>query len=861
MKIIDIDTFNAHENFLLPKSNLGNLDLNIEDSEDRTLKTETDPLIGQDNNPVQEVDSLISGTSDRVNNIQTRAAKKRDKAGNSRGKAYKLGVLEDEEKFQEFVGKSDRKDFYKFKVKNKTDIDIELDGLSGNADLYLLNNRGKVIEKSTKGRKRAEDIERTLNPGTYYVRVQSKGRANANYNLSLDSELSDLAGNSLKRAHNLGVLKDDQKFQEFVGKSDRKDIYKFKVKDKTDVDIELGGLSGNADLYLLNNRGKVIEKSTKGGKRAEDIERTLNPGTYYVRVQSRNKRVNADYTLNFGTTSLPEYVPDEILVKLKSEPTVTQTQSMMTSYGALAIRNLVQPDPNINSPVERWQIFKLEPGSDVEKVQKLLNKDSRVEVAEVNHKVSIDFIPNDSSFGSLWGLNNTGSNGGISDADIDAPEAWDTQKGNKDVVVAVVDTGVDYNHPDLASNMWKNTGEIPGNFIDDDRNGHIDDVYGFDWVNEDGDPMDDQSHGTHVAGTIGAVGNNSRGVVGVSPDVSIMSLKFLNSSGSGTSQGAAQAIIYAADMGADIINASYGSSYSSDIERDAIDYASKKGVLFVAAAGNSSTNNDGFPNYPSNYNLSNVISVAATDNKDKLAYFSNYGRKTVDLGAPGVSILSTVPNNRYASKSGTSMAAPHVAGAAALVLAENPNLSVTELKKTLLDNTDSISSLQNKTATEGRLNVNKAIQAVKDPNDFITVKWPDGSNTLEAGKSYTITWNDNIDENVQLELYKGGSFSSTINSSTNSDGSYSWSIPTSITSGSDYKIKISSISDSGLYDYSDSNFTIEPEEFITVTAPNGGNSLEPGISYYLDWEDNIGENVKIELYKGGSFYSTIDRST
>ena len=147
------------------------------------------------------------------------------------------------------------------------------------------------------------------------MKVQSKGRANANYNLSLDSELSDLAGNSLKRAHNLGVLKDDQKFQEFVGQSDRKDIYKFKVKDKTDVDIELGGLSGNADLYLLNNRGKVIEKSTKGGKRAEDIERTLNPGTYYVRVQSRNKRVNADYTLNFGTTSLPEYVPDEILVK------------------------------------------------------------------------------------------------------------------------------------------------------------------------------------------------------------------------------------------------------------------------------------------------------------------------------------------------------------------------------------------------------------------------------------------------------------------------------------------------------------------------------------------------------------------
>jgi subtilisin family serine protease len=546
--------------------------------------------------------------------------------------------------------------------------------------------------------------------------------------------------------------------------------------------------SGQAYVWTTNSEGVITKGSGwKSGEALSDLEE--------------------EFDIDLNVIAPPAYVPDEILVKLKSEPTVTQTQSMIKSYGALAIRNLVQPDPNINSPVERWQILKFEPGSDVEEWQELLNNDSRVEVAEVNHKISINFLPNDPSFGSLWGLNNTGSNGGKRDADIDAPEAWDTQKGNKDVVVAVIDTGVDYNHPDLASNMWKNAGEIPGNLVDDDRNGHIDDVYGFDWVNEDGDPMDDESHGTHVAGTIGAVGNNNRGVVGVSPNVSIMSLKFLGSNGRGNSADAAQAIIYAANMGADIINASYGGPRSSKLQRDAIDYASQKGVLFVAAAGNETKNNDGFSNYPSNYNLPNVIAIAATDDNDKLARFSNYGHKTVDLGAPGVSILSTIPNNRYGSKSGTSMASPHVAGAAALVLAENPNLSVTELKKTLLDNTDSITSLQGKTVTGGRLNVNKAIQAVKNSEPEVNITSPTSTTSIEPGESHNIRWTDNFNDNVKLELYKGSSFQQTISSSTPSDGSYSWMVPTSLSSGTNYNVKIRNVNDSSVYDYS-SYFTI-----------------------------------------------------
>ncbi len=847
-----------------------NLSQNVDEVSRTSSKLGRDSLTGEtDDLTIGEADTLTGGNTDEVE-IETRARKKRDKAGNSMKKARNLGVLTDDEKFKEFVGKSGGKDFYKFRVKKKTDVDIELRGLSGNADLYLLNNKGKVIEKSAKGGKRAEDIERTLNPGSYYVRVQPKGKVNANYTLNLDTGSPDIAGNSLKKAHNLGVLKGDEKFQEFVGRSDRKDFYKFSVKKKTDVEIDLRELSGDADLYLLNNKGKVIEKSAKGGKRAEDIERTLNPGSYYVRVQPKGK-ANANYNLSLDTTSAKgsklEYAPNEILVKLKSEPTVTQAQSMMASYGALAVQNLVQPDPNINSPVERWQLFKLKPGSDIEKLQRRLKKDSRVELAELNYQVSINSIPNDSSFGSLWGLNNTGSNGGTRDADIDAPEAWDTQKGSKNVVVAVVDTGVDYNHPDLAGNIWRNAGEIPGNFVDDDRNGFVDDVYGFDWVNGDGNPMDDNSHGTHVAGTIGAVGDNNRGVIGVSPNVSIMSLKFLGASDGGSIYGAAQAIIYAANMGADIINASYGGSGYDPVQEDAIDYANKKGVLFVASAGNSGTNNDGFAHYPSNYNLPNLLSVAATDNKDELAFFSNYGRNTVDIGAPGVGILSTVPSNKYDSYNGTSMATPHVAGAAALVLAENPNLGVTALKNTLLNNTDSIASLRGKTVTGGRLNVNKAIQAVsqpKKPDDFITVNSPNGGNTLEPGNSYTITWDDNISESVKLELYKGGSFNRTIGSSTESDGSYSWTVPTSITDGSDYKVKITSVNDTSVSDFSNSNFSIkanEPDGFITVNSPNGGNTLEPGNSYTITWNDNISENVKLELYKGGSFNRTINSST
>jgi Ca2+-binding RTX toxin-like protein len=359
--------------------------------------------------------------------------------------------------------------------------------------------------------------------------------------------------------------------------------------------------------------------------------------------------------------------------------------------------------------------------ADLLATQTSLAQDPRVETVELNYWLSINSVPNDPRFNELWGLNNTGQTGGTPDADIDVPEAWDIQTGSKNVVLAVIDTGVDYNHQDLAANMWTNSGEIAGNGIDDDRNGYIDDDRGYDFINRDNDPMDDKGHGSHVAGTIGAAGNNNIGVVGVSPNVSIMPLKFLGLNG-GSISDAVRAINYAKNNGAKVINASFGGGGFSQAMFNAIGDANNNGVLFIAAAGNESSNNDSTPSYPANYDLPNVISVAATNYVDQLSRFSNYGNNKVDLGAPGGTaavfpydqrdILSTFPNNQYGWLPGTSMAAPHVAGAAALLLAQNPSLTVTQLKDILMKTTDPLTSLNGKTVSGGRLNVWKALEAI-----------------------------------------------------------------------------------------------------------------------------------------------------
>ena len=317
---------------------------------------------------------------------------------------------------------------------------------------------------------------------------------------------------------------------------------------------------------------------------------------------------------------------------------------------------------------------------------------------EANSLVAANITPNDTQYGALYGMTK-----------ISANLAWDISTGSTSSVVAIIDTGIDYTHPDLVDNIATNSREIPNNGVDDDANGYIDDYYGYDFVNNDSNPLDDHFHGTHCAGTVGAKGNNSRGVTGVNWTVKLMPIKVLNASGSGTLASVAAGMNYAVKRGVKIMSMSLGTpSYSSTLE-NAIINARNSGVLVVAAAGNSSQDTDLYPQYPSALPQDNVLAIAASNPSDALAYFSNYGATTVDLAAPGDSILSTYLGGQYAYASGTSMATPHVAGMAALLLAVNPHLSYSSIKSILIGTVDPIPSMSGKLVSGGRANLFKAV--------------------------------------------------------------------------------------------------------------------------------------------------------
>lgn len=457
-----------------------------------------------------------------------------------------------------------------------------------------------------------------------------------------------------------------------------------------------------------------------------------------------------------STAETGNYREGELLVKFRSGVIAASSLRAHQSVGATRIRRFSM----INA-----EHVKLPAGMSVRDAITRYMQDPDVEYAEPNYIRSIrsltpsPVIPNDPLFGQQWALRNTGAGGGTPGADINATNAWDITTGSSTVVIAEIDTGIDYNHPDLTGNIWSNPGEANcTNGLDNDGNGFINDCRGWNFVANTNTPLDNSGHGSHVAGIIGAMGNDGIGVAGVMWHVQLMPLKILDSTGTGTIGNEVAAIDYAVMMknrGTNIkaMNASFGGSDFSNIELSAISAANDAGILMMAAAGNGNKkgigiNDDLTPEYPANYNLPNIIAVAATDQTDNLASFSDFGPNSVHVAAPGVLILSTVvpglpfPDCIASSVSGydfcdgTSMSTPFVTGLAGLLAETYPEFTPAQIRGTILRYVDLLPSLQGKILTGGRINSFKAVSSLLAPTGLAAA-------ANSAGTSVSLTWTDN----------------------------------------------------------------------------------------------------------------------
>lgn len=414
-------------------------------------------------------------------------------------------------------------------------------------------------------------------------------------------------------------------------------------------------------------------------------------------------------------------VPGEFIVKLKN-PKMLESKSTLLAFNSSDVRIVTKESGAIvvRRPIGEMQSHSI----------KVLSQNPMVEYVEPNYIYSIvggsTELPNDPKLGELWGLINSGQKStgdagqitGLPGFDINAQRAWAIETGSKDVKIAVIDTGVDYGIADLAPNMWTNQVEVNGEAgVDDDQNGCIDDIHGCDFANNDGDPMDDHGHGSHVSGTIAAAANNGTDIVGVAWNATLIGVKFLTAQGGGTLENAIKSIDYATANQVHIMSNSWGGGGRSEALFESIQRARDAGILFVAAAGNSSVDMDTRPQYPAGYEVENIISVAAVDAAGQLASFSNYGR-SVHIAAPGVNILSTTPNG-LRSWSGTSMACPHVSGVAALLYTQDMSQSYEMVKERLLASARPTASIRGKVGT-GMLDAYYALSGETppaDPND------------------------------------------------------------------------------------------------------------------------------------------------
>ena len=392
-----------------------------------------------------------------------------------------------------------------------------------------------------------------------------------------------------------------------------------------------------------------------------------------------------------------DFAPDQVIVK-------GATQAQLSALGGVGAKS-VQTISKLGGD----QLVTLKAGLSPLVAAAILEKLPNVEYACPNYIRKINVTPNDPSYGSQWGWDK-----------IDAPSAWDISTGDADITVGVIDSGVDLDHPDLQANLWVNALEQAGTpFVDDDGNGHVDDIYGYNGITNGYDPDGEHWHGTHCAGTIGAVTNNGVGVAGANWNVKVMALQFLNAAGSGYDSDAIECIDYAiacnnaGSANVKVLSNSWGGTGASPALETAIVRAKNAGIIFAAAAGNDSADIDssGCAYTPGGINVSNIVTVAATDSSDGMAYFSSYGSSLCDLGAPGVNIYSTKIGS-YGYSDGTSMACPHVAGVLALTLAANPTLTMDQLIDQVLRNVDPVAAMDGVTNTGGRLNAYRAVANV-----------------------------------------------------------------------------------------------------------------------------------------------------
>jgi trimeric autotransporter adhesin len=654
-----------------------------------------------------------------------------DSVGNTLLTAKNLGVLTGTRSLQEFVGTTDPNDYYRFTLNSSSYLTLNLNGLSADGDVQLLNASGQQIAISNGPGVNAENIAASLAAGTYYIRIYPEVANNTSYTLGLSVVPApvDNAGNTLATARNIGVLTGTRTFQDFVGRVDTNDYYKFTLSQGSNFRLALNGLTTDADVQLLDANGLVIQTSNFDNTTPEAISRFLAAGTYYVRVYPYGTATNYNLSLT-ATSGVPVDLGGNTLATARDLGALTTTPLNLrdfvgvadpndyykftltgTSNFSLNLRNLsTDADVRLLSASGTTIVSSANSGSNPEAIDRLLTAGTYyIQIfrysGDTIYDLQLSATPSTANpnFSTTYGYGLTNAASAVAKALgqttpfanvadlggnnwgadlVNAPEAWARGYRGQGIIVAVVDTGVDYNHTDLDANIWTNTREIAGNGIDDDRNGYIDDVHGWDFVQGDNDAMDVQGHGTHVAGTIAAE-NNGVGNTGVAYGARIMPVRVLGDNGSGSFVDIARGIRYAADNGARVINLSLGGGSGSPEMDAAINYAAQRGAVVVMASGNDGA---AAPGYPARLATTTGIAVGAVDRFKQAATFSNAAGTNSAMQyvvAPGVDIYSTQLGGGYRLLNGTSMATPHVAGVVALMLSANPNLTAAQVRSIL----------------------------------------------------------------------------------------------------------------------------------------------------------------------------------